>query len=180
MLSEYPVFSVPKLKYLGAKYDIANFDYLVNKKVYKYYKNVLKTKRALTELWDLTDRVVLFQTLYPIRYNELKQSNDEIIPVDCFMDEKLHFSVRVGNTTRTFKLSESEFLRRSEEIRKNLFNEIKKELDKLYGYFIIYENDENYYITDKNIVNGKYKVLFECKNGEVIKSNKMFEEFIHL
>lgn len=180
MPSEYPVFSVPKLKYLCAKYNIANYKDLINKKVYKYYKNVLKTKRALTELWNLTDKVVLFQTLYPVRYSELKQSNDEIVPVDCFMDDKIHFSVRTGNTTRIFKLSENEFLRRSEEIRKNLFNKIKKELDKLYGYFIIYEDDENYYITDKNIVNGKYKILFECKNGEVVKNNEMFENFVRL
>lgn len=173
-MSEHSAFSIPMLKSLTDKYNLSS-EMFISKKAYKYFKSILNSKRAMNELWELVDRNTLFQTLYPVRYNEFKLANQNIKAVEYLLDEKLHFFVNVDGAKRGFKLSINEFLKRSENLRKNLLSEIKKDIDKICGYFVIYEDDENYYITDKNITNGKYKVLFEYKNGAIIKNNKLFE-----
>lgn len=127
----------------------------------------------------------MMQRFFPNKYEELKNARDDNnIPfhtASVYFDKesgKLYWLVRQGDGGRTFKIKTETYEEKTVNERKEMVEGIKKTLDKFYGYW--YESNAlgEWYITDKNKENGKYKVLVSGTSfvGYIRQNNKFCEQ----
>ena len=86
-------------------------------------------------------------------------------------DKKVHWIIKSNNSERHFKIKTNEIYSRIEEYIIPWFNKIKKEMDKLYGYWIE-ETNAGWFITDMNKnKDGSYKIIVTSENLKVVNNS---------
>lgn len=137
---------------IASNYNIdITFEDIKNKKVIKKidYSNINDIHRLFTS-WNM-DKKKLLKVFFPNRFEEVKNNIDP--KGELYYnneDSKIHWI----NRDRHFKLKTDNYYPRVKEFEDDIKTILKKELDKLYGYYRIDD-----YITDKNICNGSYRKI---------------------
>lgn len=174
----YEVYNLDDLNQLEKDWDIKK-EWILNKKAYTIKKKLLSDPNYC---WFVQKRSGLdfFKTVFPVRHNEIESSNDveyiNIINTEYKPSVKkilCAISICFYNGTqlnKTYKVSESAYLERTKNIRQELLKKIKADIDKTYGYYAVYKNNDNFYITDCNKDKNGYKKIFEMKDGVIIEN----------
>lgn len=173
------VFYIPYVNNTLEKFRQYNINFLTKEDIYNKvaYKKIKKasTNIAFIEvlsLFMLSSKESFFEMMkrfFPLKCEELIRQKSEGIDFEIMKafynneDGKIHWSVKQGDNIREFKLRTDMYLKRTKEEREKILDYIKKELDKLYGYFIEGNVNENFFITDKNNHNGNYKKIVETE-----------------
>jgi len=146
---------------------------IFNKKVFKLIKDLKKIQfanslfRWLAEKESQETIISMVERFFPNKIGEIKQAGRELI-IDNFYynieDNKIYCKIRDDGIERTLKIHTDLYEERTEQESKKMISWLKKRLDKFYGYFFVEEDNEEY-ITDMNIHNGKKRELIIFKKG---------------
>lgn len=140
---------------------------IFNKKVFKLIKDLKKIQYANSLFRWLAEKenqeviISMVERFFPNKIGEIKQARRELI-VDNFYynveDNKVYCKIRDNGNERVLKIHTDLYEERTEQESERMISWLKKELDRFYGYFLVEENNEKY-ITDNNIHNGKKRKL---------------------
>ncbi len=138
---------------------------IVDKSIFKKIKYNLedisnaKVLQAFLSEEDLNEMIERF---FPCKMEEIKNSGLPFKTIKFYFDsriEKIIWIVNHNDNERIMKLRTNNYLERTVDERKKVFFSLKKILDPLYGLWL--EGDEeNWYVTDLNIVQEKYRKLY--------------------
>jgi hypothetical protein len=147
---------------------------IFNKNVFKLIKDLKKIQFASSLFkWLVTEQenqetiISMVERFFPNKIGEIKQAGRELI-IDNFYynieDNKIYCKIRDDGIERTLKIHTDLYEERTEQESKKMISWLNKRLDKFYGYFFVEEDNEEY-ITDMNIHNGKKRELIIFKKG---------------
>ena len=120
------------------------------------------------------DIIPMVEKFFPTKIGEIKEANHELKVLSfkySSEDDKIHCCVLDNETERYFKIRTDLYEKRTKEYVEKEIADIKKHLDKFFGYFLLEKEDGSKYITDKNMSNGKYIELVKISpTGEITYS----------
>ena len=157
---------------LSSYYTLNEYD-VYNKDAVKFIKRFIKLNHAINDINKiLTEKDFndLIKKFFPLKFASLEGLNFRTKKI-CYLyeDEKVHWIVYVDDKERHFKLKTNDIYSRIESYINPWFDKIKKEIDKLYGYWFE-QNSEGWFITDMNKnKDGSYRVVAEG-HGNFISS----------
>jgi len=140
---------------------------IFNKKVFKLINDLKKIQFAnslfkwLEEIENQEIIISMVERFFPNKIGEIKQAGRELI-VDNFYynieDNKIYCKIRDNGNERTLKIHTDLYEERTRQESEKMISWLKKRIDRFYGYFLVEEDNEKY-ITDNNIHNGKKRRL---------------------
>ena len=137
------------------------------KKPYKKFLKEINNINNIKILYNISDnKKEITKKFFPNKFEEIKDTYYETLYFGYNEDDKkIYWIVNQNGNERKFKLKTDNYLPRMKEEIDTISKKVKKEIDKICGFFLI-EEDGCEYISDLNKENGKYKKIksFENKN----------------
>ena len=172
------VFNIDKVDRLIIKiqpyYFLSEVD-IFNKNAIKVLKKHIKSNYAINNINTILSKEEfnnLVKKFFPLKFASL--NGIEFKTAMLFYsdeDKKVHWIIKSNNSERHFKIKTNEIYSRIEEYIIPWFNKIKKEMDKLYGYWIE-ETNAGWFITDMNKnKDGSYKIIVTSENLKVVNNS---------
>ena len=116
----------------------------------------------------------MVEKFFPTKIGEIKQNGEFEITKFWYSPtaDKIHCLVKQNDNERHLKIRTDRYEERTEEFTKEMIADLKKQADKLYGYFIIVDS-LGWYITDMNISKKGTvkKMVFKIIDDVIINNN---------
>lgn len=115
----------------------------------------------------------MVEKFFPTKISEIKQNGDFEITKFWYSptEDKIHCLVKQEGNERHLKIHTDRYRERTEEFTKEMIADLKKQADKLYGYFIVVDS-LGWYVTDMNISKkGTVKRMVSKIDNVIINNN---------
>lgn len=141
--------------------DISTDD-IKNGNVFKKLKkrNDIEYTSVIYHFANSEERKIIEEKFFPTKFASLSGNYTTENFYFSYRDSKIHWVVDTSEGERHFKLKTDNFSDRIPELVKKGKLSLKKEIDSLYGYWLIETND-GFFITDLNKDKNGYRKLIE-------------------
>ena len=161
-----------------------SLDDFVDKKFFKKIKDLkyIHNAKALFNWMKVNDRegiLPMIRKFFPTKMEEIETSGIEFNIVDFYFDigdGKIHCFIDQSGRERMLKLHTDLYEERTKSEVNKMIEDLRKKASRFYGYFIEEIDENNWFITDKNLdKDGNYVKIFEVKNNRIIQNKSSFE-----
>lgn len=161
-----------------------SLDDFVNKKFFKKIKDLKYIHNAKSLFnWmkenDVENILPMVRKFFPTKMEEIENSGMAFDIVDFYFDtndSKIHCFINQSGRERILKLHTDLYEERTKSEVNKMVENLRKKASRFYGYFIEETDEENWFITDKNLdKDGNYVKIFEVKNNRIIQNKSSFE-----
>lgn len=141
----------------------------------KILRDFIKTNHAITNINTILsdeDFNNLIKKFFPLKYASLEGTDFKTKSIYYSNEDlKIHWIIVINGEKRHFKLKTNEIYSRLEGYVVPWFNNFKKEMDRLYGYWLE-QTDDYWFVTDMNKnKNDSYRILATNNNNLSIKNS---------
>ena len=161
-----------------------SLDDFVNKSFFKKIKDLKYIHNAKSLFnWmkenDVENILPMIRKFFPTKIAEIENSGMAFDIVDFYFDtndDKIHCYINQSGRERMLKLHTDLYEERTKSEVNKMIEDLRKKASRFYGYFIEETDEENWFITDKNLdKDGNYVKIFEVKNNRIVQNKSSFE-----
>ena len=161
-----------------------SLDDFVNKSFFKKIKDLKYIHNAKSLFnWmkenDVENILPMIRKFFPTKMEEIETSGMAFDIVDFYFDtndDKIHCYINQSGRERMLKLHTDLYEERTKSEVNKMIEDLRKKASRFYGYFIEETDEENWFITDKNLdKDGNYVKIFEVKNNRIVQNKSSFE-----
>ena len=169
------VYNLNKISQIAKNISFEDFNFsetdIINKVLYKKLKSLFNSINSIKLIYHLTENKNEFiKKYFPIKYADVSSRGSFFTKHFYYRasEGKIVWVVDHNGEERIFKIKTEDWRTRISDEINQILSKVRKQLDSVYGYYIEGSLDD-YFITDKNFINGKYKVICSKHN---YKDNK--------
>ena len=164
------VYNLNKISQIAKNISFEDFNFsetdIINKVLYKKLKSLLNSINSIKLIYHLTENKNEFiKKYFPIKYADVSSRGSFFTKHFYYRasEGKIVWVVDHNGEERIFKIKTEDWRTRISDEINQILSKVRKQLDSVYGYYIEGSLDD-YFITDKNFINGKYKVICSKHN----------------